>query len=254
MRPTTKSYEQRFWEKVIKLKTCWRWTGTKLPAGYGTFRVQGKRSITTAHRIAYILTYGPIPDNIQVLHNCPGGDNKWCVRPSHLWLGTIKENLQDASMKGQMRSGDKHWTRINPPKGERHNATDLINAQVIDIRKRFIAGTTARILADEFHVTPANISCIVRGKSWQTEESGYALCLFVSGIKGRGWFVKKTHCIKGHEFTSHNTRIGIRGRRICRICAKEMSRKHSPFYYQKHREEILARMRERAKTLRERKR
>lgn len=75
--------EQRFWEKVDKTETCWLWTGTKTTLvadrGYGLFRVDGRQ--TTAHRFAYELAKGPIPDGLELDHLCRV---RQCVRPSHL--------------------------------------------------------------------------------------------------------------------------------------------------------------------------
>lgn len=85
----------RFWNKVDKSGECWLWTGARQSGGYGLF--EG----TTAHRIAWQLTSGPVPDGRFVCHDCPGGDNRLCVNPSHLWLGTCEENAHDMVAKGR---------------------------------------------------------------------------------------------------------------------------------------------------------
>ena len=89
--------EQRFWEKVLKTESCWIWVGCK-QSGYGfIFGVGG------AHRAAWKLLRGEIPDGMEVLHNCPGGDNPACVNPAHLWLGTHADNMRDMKEKGRGR-------------------------------------------------------------------------------------------------------------------------------------------------------
>ncbi len=81
--------DERFWAKVSKTRTCWVWTATTLPTGYGRFRYQGRLQL--AHRVAYMLEVGPIPDGYTIDHLCR---NRACVRPSHLdavpWLENIR--------------------------------------------------------------------------------------------------------------------------------------------------------------------
>ena len=94
--------EERFWSKVIKGSAgdCWHWTGAKLPKGYGKFSVgpRATRKIINAHRIAWELTNGPIPEGIWVLHDC---DNPSCCNPMHLYLGTNTDNVRDKVSKGR---------------------------------------------------------------------------------------------------------------------------------------------------------
>ncbi len=81
---------ERFWAKVQKTNTCWLWLGSTR-AGYGRmwFKAKGKKFSRSAPRLAWELTAGPIPQQIVVLHRC---DNKLCVRPSHLFIGTQRDN------------------------------------------------------------------------------------------------------------------------------------------------------------------
>lgn len=91
---------ERFWQKVQKGDGCWVWTGAVVLGKrekYGRFLFNGK--VRGAHRVAWELTNGPIPEGIFVLHHC---DNPPCVRPDHLFLGTNSTNMLDAARKGRM--------------------------------------------------------------------------------------------------------------------------------------------------------
>ena len=96
--PAHRPAEIRFWEKVNKTDTCWLWTAQRTTGGYGVFRIRNPRAQTTAHRVAWEMAHGPIPDGLNVCHHC---DTPSCVRPDHLFLGTQRENLRDMTVKGR---------------------------------------------------------------------------------------------------------------------------------------------------------
>ena len=105
MRPTL---EERFWAKVDKRgdDECWMWTSTCNWRGYGRFWIGYDRF--AAHRIAWGLHYGePPPADLDVCHHC---DNPGCVNPHHLFLGTARDNMQDASRKGRLIPHNKGRT------------------------------------------------------------------------------------------------------------------------------------------------
>ena len=81
---------------------CWEWTGARSPAGYG--RIKGDNGTLQAHRVAYELTHGPIPDGLFVMHSC---DNPPCCNPAHLSVGTNADNVHDSMRKGRARSGSR---------------------------------------------------------------------------------------------------------------------------------------------------
>lgn len=85
---------KRFWARVMQQKnTCWGWRGT-LTRGYGGFHYQGHNY--KVHRIMWLLVKGNIPERLQVLHKC---DNRSCVNPEHLFLGTQSDNMRDMVLK-----------------------------------------------------------------------------------------------------------------------------------------------------------
>jgi len=100
-----RALEERFWTKVERHPTdCWNWIGAQRGAGYGSFRISTHKT-TAAHRMAYELANGEIGE-LHVLHTC---DNRKCVRPSHLFLGTHLENVADCKAKGRTKSPKRGW-------------------------------------------------------------------------------------------------------------------------------------------------
>ena len=149
--------EKRFWSKVDQSgQGCWLWQGTLLTQGYGCFKIAGK--MYKAHRVAYTLAKGTIPPGMFVCHHC---DTPRCVRPDHLFLGTSKDNSQDAVRKGRTAAGDrngvrlhpetrirgdKHWSHLYPERhrGERNGRARLTQAQAEEIRARYAAGNISQ--------------------------------------------------------------------------------------------------------------
>lgn len=86
----------RFEEKFSKTDSCWIWNAATRSTGYGVFSFNGKPE--TASRVSYRLYCGDIPNGLHVLHKC---DNRICVNPEHLFLGTNKDNVEDRKSKGR---------------------------------------------------------------------------------------------------------------------------------------------------------
>lgn len=110
------SITDRFFRKIEKTSHCWNWFGAVYPNGYGAFRV-GREGY--AHRISWEIHRGKIPYKMNVLHHC---DNRKCVNPEHLFIGTAKDNAQDCIRKGRF------------PMGERTYCSKLTEKEIKEIR------------------------------------------------------------------------------------------------------------------------
>jgi hypothetical protein len=93
------SVEERFWGRVRRAKGegCWLWQGRRDRDGYGSLEAFGLRH-ARAHRVAWQITNGPIPEGMVLCHRC---DNPSCVRPDHLFVASQKENIRDSLAKGR---------------------------------------------------------------------------------------------------------------------------------------------------------
>lgn len=134
---------KRFWSKVDKSGDCWEWQACR-SNGYGSF--DKKR----AHRICWELTFGSIPDGFDVLHHC---DNKACVRPNHLFLGTNGDNNRDRATKGRSAYGEANGN-------SKLKATDVLRIRELAIFK------TQRSVARMFGISQAQVSSIITREQW----------------------------------------------------------------------------------------
>ena len=152
--------EARFWQRVRKIVNgCWEWQGARTGHGYGN--VFWQSCYVSAHRVAWLLTQGPIPDGLCVLHKC---DNRTCVNPIHLWLGTKQENSLDCSHKGRRYSVPARCMA----RGERHGIARLSEAAVLSIRQEYDGRRgTKTLLAHKHNVCLQTICNVIDGKIWR---------------------------------------------------------------------------------------
>ena len=155
------SLSERFWSKVEKrgADDCWVWTGGRQTVGYGRINVKGR--YFGAHRVAYELTNGPIPDGVGhhgacVLHSC---DNRLCVNPAHLSVGSHAENMADRDAKNRQRG-------VSQPGAKNPNARlSAEAAQTIRFLRRSTL-LTAPVVAKLFGVTRQTVHRVVTRQAW----------------------------------------------------------------------------------------
>lgn len=143
--------EQRFEDKYIPepMSGCWLWTAYVAPSGYGKISVNYVSKY--AHRLSYEFANGKIDSGACVLHKC---DNRICVNPDHLFLGSREENNLDRVKKG----------RSNGPKGERNASSKLSRVQVEEI---FYSKSNINELTKKYDVKKCQIYAIKGKRAWK---------------------------------------------------------------------------------------
>lgn len=138
-RPPTRPVADRLWEKASTLdpEVCWEWTAACTPNGYGAIQVDGRKEL--AHRVAYEIVNGPIPEGRYIDHLCR---NPVCINPRHLEAVSPAENIR------------------------RGASAKLTHAQAQAIRQRVEAGEAQRKMAKEYGVSEALVSMVVNGDRW----------------------------------------------------------------------------------------
>lgn len=143
MRPLSVRFAEQYIESGYD--ECWAWLGNTSSNGYGSIKLNYKT--LSAHRVSYQLHRGPIPEAVFVCHTC---DNKKCVNPSHLFLGTAQDNNTDMHNKGRQR----------PVSGENHHWYKFTDREIADIR---VAVGTQQQIADRFGISRPYVSQIRSG-------------------------------------------------------------------------------------------
>ena len=150
----------RFWSKVNKNITsdCWEWIGATHSDGYGSCWINGKS--TTAHRASWMINKGEIPSDksyhgVMVLHEC---DNRKCVNPRHLFLGTAKDNMLDMVKKGRMK----------PTNGADNGNAKLTWRDIGNIRSLSENGMPCESVAKKFSISVSHAYDILAGRKWKS--------------------------------------------------------------------------------------
>lgn len=129
---------------------CWEWEGHVHNSGYGRITHEGKTQY--AHRFYWERINGPIPEGLDVCHTC---DNKLCVNPDHLFLGTRKDNMVDAMVKGRLQRGI-----------DRYNA--VLNEDIVrEARKRHQDGEKIVDIAKDLGIGKTTLGNAIKRKSWR---------------------------------------------------------------------------------------
>lgn len=142
----------RFWPKVDRssLLGCWEWLSYRNTHGYG--QLSDGIHVVLAHRVSWVLHNGPIPEGMVCRHDC---DNRGCVNPAHLRIGTHADNIADKV------------SRNRQAKGEQNGRARLTVAQVYAIRRRGDAGEDPGVLAAEYGVTKRAVVYIIERTNWR---------------------------------------------------------------------------------------
>jgi hypothetical protein len=150
---------------------CWNWLGrVDKSKGYGWFCLgrgwPGGGHGCNAMRAAYALYVGEIPSGLHVCHTC---DNRLCVNPAHLFLGTTQENNADKVRKKRHLTGERLSAAVLPhiPKGSRHYKTKLTEddaLRIIEMRRR---GAMYKDIGAAFGISDTAAYKIAKRKRWK---------------------------------------------------------------------------------------
>ena len=166
-----KSIEERFWEKVDQSggsDACWPWTGAVHHNGAGVLWGSQSHHAVIAYRLSWEFAHGPIPAGLCVCHRC---DNRLCVNPAHLFLGTNADNSADMVRKGRQASGDNTGARLYPERrlrGEADPDAKLTEEDVRTIRQWYAnGGVLQREIGHRYGISQATVSAILLRKTWK---------------------------------------------------------------------------------------
>ncbi len=147
---------ERFWNKIKfgELNECWEWQATRFPNGYGCFKIRENNigHSVGAHRVIYEAMFTDFDKTLQVLHSC---DNKRCVNPNHLSMGTLQDNMADKNSKGRQAFGG------------RHGRSKITDEQARIIKTRLSHGFRNMDICREFNISQHIVSGIRRGIKWK---------------------------------------------------------------------------------------
>ncbi len=176
---------ERFWSKVLMSTpdACWEWKGMRQHSGHGRISWNGR--LEAAHRIAWMFTYGPIPEGKVIRHSC---DNPPCCNPAHLLIGTQLDNIADRVARGRTRSA----------KGEANPGAKLTQSDVDFIREQYATERMNQTqLARKFGVALHTVWGIIRNTHWRSDAYTY---------------VPRKNYVTQHRKVSRDARREIRNR------------------------------------------
>jgi hypothetical protein len=182
--------EVRFWNFVPDKPSdeCWEWTGRRNELGYGTIRETSGSRLIRAHRVSASIHLADYSESLLVCHHC---DNPPCVNPSHLFMGTHRDNTLDGWEKGRIRKPPTPARKTHCPVGHEYTHE---NTWV------------------EKNGVPHCRSCAAKRQQERRARGDRALTPPAS---------TRTHCQRGHEYVEQNTWVDKYGYRHCRACNRE---------------------------------
>jgi len=149
--------KNRFFSKVDKTDTCWVWKASiRGNSGYGAFKINGK--VKSAHRVSWeIYNEKKIPDGLLVCHKC---NNRLCVNPEHLYVGTYVDNTRDA-----IRDGVRdHYKYVY---GKKVGTAKLSEDNILEVVRLYEKGLSHKEIAKKLKVDRSTIGDVLRGRTWK---------------------------------------------------------------------------------------
>lgn len=144
--------KKRLLEKIEKTKYCWNWKGFRRPDGYGQISEGGRQGKSLlCHRVSWEIFRRKIPKDIFVLHTC---DNRKCVNPKHLYLGTQLDNMRDAKKRNRIPKGEKRWN------------SKLCEKDIHKIKEIRNRGFSFIKIGNIFNVSKETVRSIIMGRTW----------------------------------------------------------------------------------------
>ena len=158
-----------FWKQLtVTANGCREWPRHRNKYGYGVVKRAAFRD-WPAHRVAWVLANGSIPDGMRILHRC---DNPPCCEPAHLFVGTTGDNNRDAVGKGRQRHGEGHWARRDPARWETvrqlgtRQTTKLDPAKVRAIRAARADGQPIKLIAEQYGISVSQAANVIHRRRW----------------------------------------------------------------------------------------